>query len=119
MYTVLVVFHVIVSVFLILIILLQAGKGAEMGAAFGGSSQTVFGSRGPATFLSKMTTIVAILFLVLSVALATMTKKQNVSSVVDSVPAGEMVPVTKPAPDAAAPAVMPTVPAPVAPEKTK
>lgn len=62
--------HVIVCIILILVILLQAGKGANMGAAFGGSSQTVFGSSGPASFLGRMTTIVAILFMVTSLTLS-------------------------------------------------
>ena len=53
MYTVTVILHLIVCFLMIAAILLQAGKGAEIGAAFGGSSQTVFGSRGPGTFLSK------------------------------------------------------------------
>jgi len=47
---------------MILTVLLQTGKGADMGAAFGGSSQTVFGSSGPGTFLGKMTTFIAIFF---------------------------------------------------------
>ena len=62
--------HVVVCIILILVILLQAGKGANMGAAFGGSSQTVFGSSGPAGFLGKMTTVVAILFMVTSLTLS-------------------------------------------------
>lgn len=64
------VLHVIVCIFLILVILLQAGKGANMGAAFGGSSQTVFGSSGPASFLGKMTTVIAILFMLTSLTLS-------------------------------------------------
>ncbi|MFH1080888.1 MAG: preprotein translocase subunit SecG [Pseudomonadota bacterium] len=62
--------HVIVCIILILVILLQAGKGANMGAAFGGSSQTVFGSSGPASFLGKMTTVIAILFMLTSLTLS-------------------------------------------------
>ena len=62
--------HIVVCVILILVILLQAGKGANMGAAFGGSSQTVFGSSGPASFLGKMTTVVAILFMLTSLTLS-------------------------------------------------
>ncbi|MBA4397112.1 MAG: preprotein translocase subunit SecG [Syntrophus sp. (in: bacteria)] len=64
------VLHVTVCIILILVILLQAGKGANMGAAFGGSSQTVFGSSGPAGFLGKMTTVVAILFMITSLTLS-------------------------------------------------
>ncbi|MBA4368639.1 MAG: preprotein translocase subunit SecG, partial [Desulfobacterium sp.] len=56
--------HVIVCLALIMIVLLQTGKGADMGAAFGGgSSQTLFGSTGASTFLSKATTVAAILFM--------------------------------------------------------
>lgn len=62
--------HVFVCVVLILVVLLQAGKGASMGAAFGGSSQTIFGSSGPGTFLGKMTTVVAAVFMITSLALS-------------------------------------------------
>ena len=62
--------HVAVSVILILVVLLQAGKGANMGAVFGGSSQTVFGSSGPGSFLGKMTTVVAAVFMLTSLALS-------------------------------------------------
>ena len=62
--------HIIVCIILILVILLQAGKGASMGAAFGGSSQTVFGSSGPASFLGKLTTAVAVLFMLTSLTLS-------------------------------------------------
>ena len=54
---------------LIMIVLLQTGKGADMGAAFGGATQTVFGSSGPAGFLNKLTTAVAILFMITSLTL--------------------------------------------------
>ena len=61
MYTLLIIIHVVVSLALILIVLLQTGKGAEMGDGFGGgSNQTIFGSRGAATFLSKITTGAAV-----------------------------------------------------------
>jgi preprotein translocase subunit SecG len=80
----LIIVHVIVSLFLIAVVLLQSGKGAEIGAAFGGSSQTLFGSRGAATFLSKMTTISAVAFMVTSFLLAIVTTKG--SSVVKKAP---------------------------------
>ena len=68
---VLIIIHVVVSIALILIVLLQTGKGADMGAAFGGgSSQTLFGSTGASTFLSKLTTIAAVVFMLTSLALA-------------------------------------------------
>jgi len=71
----LIILHITVCLFLIAVVLLQSGKGAEIGAAFGGSSQTLFGSRGAATFLSKMTTIAAVLFMVTSLLLAIVTSK--------------------------------------------
>ncbi|MBN1545274.1 MAG: preprotein translocase subunit SecG, partial [Syntrophaceae bacterium] len=57
MRSLLIVLHVLVCFILILVVLLQAGRGASMGAAFGGSSQTLFGSAGAGTFLGKMTTV--------------------------------------------------------------
>jgi preprotein translocase subunit SecG len=71
----LLIIHVFVCLFLIGVVLLQSGKGAELGAAFGGSSQTIFGSRGAATFLNKMTTISAIVFMITSLTLAVVTAK--------------------------------------------
>ncbi|MBZ5639565.1 MAG: preprotein translocase subunit SecG [Acidobacteriia bacterium] len=65
--------HIIVAVFLILVVLLQTGKRADLAGAFGGGgSQTVFGARGAATFLSKATTISAIIFMLTSLALSVM-----------------------------------------------
>jgi len=87
MTTLLLVLHIIVCFFLISVVLLQSGKGAEMGAAFGGSSQTLFGSRGAATFLSKLTTISAVVFMVTSLLLAIVTSKT--SSVVKQAPVAE------------------------------
>ncbi|MCX5853654.1 MAG: preprotein translocase subunit SecG [Deltaproteobacteria bacterium] len=62
--------HIVVCIVLILVVLLQAGKGASMGAAFGGSSQTVFGSSGPGTFLTKMTTAIATIFMLTALSLS-------------------------------------------------
>ena len=77
------VLHVIACVVLILVVLLQAGKGANMGAAFGGSSQTVFGSTGASTFLGKMTTVVAVLFMFTSFFLS-YTASQREKSLFDA-----------------------------------
>jgi len=82
MYTLAVIVHVIVCFLMIGAILLQAGKGAEIGAAFGGSSQTVFGSRGPGTFLSKVTVAAAIIFMLTSLGLAVLSKERTFSSTV-------------------------------------
>jgi preprotein translocase subunit SecG len=87
MTTLLLIIHVIVCLMLIAIVLLQSGKGAELGAAFGGSSQTLFGSRGAATFLSKLTTIAAIVFMITSLTLAVVTAKGG--SVVKKTPITE------------------------------
>jgi len=82
LYTLIVIVHVLICFLMIGAILLQSGKGAEIGAAFGGSSQTVFGSRGPANFLSKFTVIVAAVFMVTSLTLAILAKQRNFSSTV-------------------------------------
>lgn len=75
MATFLIIIHIVASLFLIAIVLLQSGKGAEIGAAFGGSSQTIFGSRGAATFLNKLTTVAAIIFMLTSLTLTIVTTK--------------------------------------------
>jgi preprotein translocase subunit SecG len=65
------VLHVMVCVFLVVIVLLQRGKGAEMGAVFGGGAgATVFGSRGAGNFLTRMTTAAAVIFMLTSLTLA-------------------------------------------------
>lgn len=87
MTTLLLIIHIIVCLILIAIVLLQSGKGAQIGAAFGGSSQTLFGSRGAATFLNKMTTVTAILFMITSLTLAVVTAKSG--SVVKKAPVTE------------------------------
>jgi preprotein translocase subunit SecG len=79
MTTVVVIIHVVVCLALISIVLLQHGKGAGIGAAFGGSSQTVFGSTGAAPFLAKLTAVVAILFMLTSVSLTFLGRQQEVS----------------------------------------
>jgi preprotein translocase subunit SecG len=82
MHTLVIIIHIIACFLMIGAILLQSGKGAEIGAAFGGSSQTVFGSRGPANFLSKFTVVVAAVFMVTSLSLAILAKERTFSSTV-------------------------------------
>ena len=77
------VLHVIICIALIMIVLLQTGKGAEMGAAFGGSTQTVFGSSGPAGFLNKLTTGVAILFMITSLSLCYLTGRLPIPTIME------------------------------------
>ncbi len=80
--------HVIVSIALILIVLLQTGKGADMGAVFGGAgSQALFGNTGAATFLGKMTTAAAVIFMITSLTLAYISKSGGKSVVSDIKPA--------------------------------
>jgi preprotein translocase subunit SecG len=134
MYTALIILHVLVAFIMVGVILLQSGKGAEIGAQFGGSSQTVFGSRGAGTFLSKLTAVTATIFFVTSLSLAIMSKQRNYASTIGldkpapvpaaTSPAAE--PSTAPAPATGAPAkdehdahppdaAAPSSPAPTAP----
>ncbi len=62
--------HIALCFFLILVVLLQTGKGADMGAAFGGASQTVFGATGAVSLLGKVTTVTAVLYMLTSMTLA-------------------------------------------------
>jgi len=95
MSTILVIIHVIVCIALIMIVLFQSGKGADMGAAFGGgSSNTLFGSTGASTFLGKATTVAAVIFMLTSLGLAYMsTHRTGKVSVMEDVQA----PITQPA----------------------
>ena len=70
-----VIIHVFVCVALIVIILLQAGRGADMGAAFGGTTQTLFGPTGPTPFLGKVTVGAAIIFMITSITLSYFSRK--------------------------------------------
>ena len=85
MFTAILILHIIVCFFLIFIVLIQSGKGAELGAAFGGSSQTLFGARGAATIFSKLTTISAVIFMVTSLTLSIMTVRSG--SIIKRTPA--------------------------------
>jgi preprotein translocase subunit SecG len=82
---ILVLVHVLVCTALILIVLLQRGKGASMGAVFGGSSQAVFGSAGATSFLHKITTISAIVFMLTSLGLSFLMSTAPTSSVMEGV----------------------------------
>ncbi len=87
METFLTIVHYLVCIFLIIVILLQAGKGADIGAAFGaGSSQTVFGPRGATTFLTKMTAVVAFVFVVTSISLSQYAKGRSGNTVFEHIP---------------------------------
>ena len=78
--------HVIAALSLILTVLLQAGKGAAMGSGLGaGSSQTMFGSSGAGNFLTKLTTGIAILFMVTSLTLAVFSTQKKTNSLIQGV----------------------------------
>ncbi len=83
-------FHIVVCLMLVIVVLLQSGKSADLAGAFGGyGSQSTFGPRGTATLLSKMTTTLAILFMVTSLLLQIMAAGKNRS--------GSVLPEEKPA----------------------
>jgi len=100
MYILVTVVHVVVCVFLIIVVLLQSGKAADLAGAFGGmGSQTAFGPRGSATLLSKATTISAIVFMCTSLTLSILASRNNggAGTVLErSAPAKQSAPVPVP-----------------------
>jgi preprotein translocase subunit SecG len=113
MYFVVMFVHVVVCIFLIIVVLLQSGKAADLAGAFGGmGSQTAFGPRGSATLLSKATTVSAIVFMVTSLSLSILaTRNAGLgTSVLETVPQTKGIPATAPAP-APAQSPAPGVPA--------
>ena len=100
--------HIMVCIALIGIVLLQGGKGAEVGAAFGaGASNTIFGASGGQTFLGKMTTGAAVIFMLTSMALSIFWGQPGSSSVMPEQVAPAAAPAAMPAP-----ATLPATPAP-------
>lgn len=99
MHTAIIIVHVLCTLFLILVILLQTGKGAAMGSGLGaGSSQTMFGSSGAGNFLTKITTAIATLFMITSLTLGIMSTQEKSRSVMPNVesPAATSSPETIP-----------------------
>jgi preprotein translocase subunit SecG len=91
MYILFLLIHIVVCIFLIIVVLLQSGKAADLAGAFGGmGSQTTFGPRGSATLLSRATTISAVLFMVTSLALSILaTRNAGLgTTVLEATPAG-------------------------------
>src|SRR6266576_2272620 len=76
--------HVLVSIGLILVVLLQTGKGAEVGAVFGGSSSTIFGSSGAGNFLTRLTTGMAIVFMITSLTLGYFAGRKPTATIFDN-----------------------------------
>ena len=116
-YIALVVLYVFICFFLILVVLLQQGKGADIAGAFGGGgTQTAFGARGATTLLHKLTTGAFVGFIVLSLLL-TMMQSRPKSSVIGKLPAGQTAPAKPGAqvPAAQPPAQQPASSAPSAP----
>lgn len=119
MYTVITIVHVLACLFMIGVVLLQQGKGADMGAVFGGSSQTLFGSSGAGNFLTRMTAGVAAVFMVTSLALAYGSARRVTTTIFDDAPLAEPAapagePGAAPAPEGGAPAAEGGAPAPEA-----
>ncbi len=94
--TILTIVHVFVCLFLVGIVLLQHGKGADIGATFGGSSQSLFGTEGPLPLLNKITTAAAIIFMLTSVTLAYLSSQTGGSSVMSGVTANEPAAIVQP-----------------------
>ncbi len=122
MVTAVIVLHIIVCIALTIVVLLQQGKGADVGAVFGGSSQTVFGAGGASSPLFKLTWTFALLFALTSLFLAYSSTKRISGSIFEdrrmSVPARPAVPSGAPsigvpaAPASSIPAPKPAAPAP-------
>lgn len=94
MQTALIVLHLVICITLIMIVLLQTGKGSEIGAVFGSSSQTLFGSTGGSTFFGKLTAAVAIVFMITSLVLASRSSRVPKESVMSGVKPAVTAPAT-------------------------
>jgi preprotein translocase subunit SecG len=108
--------HVLVCIGLILVVLLQTGKGAEVGAVFGGSSSTIFGSSGAGNFLTRLTTIMAIVFMATSLTLGYLTARRPAATIFDNrAPAAEPRPSAVPEQQGAPAGAAPETPQPAKP----
>lgn len=94
MYTIILALHLFVCCLLILAVLLQAGKGSSLGAAFGGGQGDVFGPGTPVNIMNRVTTVIAILFMVTSLTLAILSTQKTTDSVINQFQpaAGQTVP---------------------------
>ena len=117
MYALVIVFHIIASLVLILVVLLQSGKAGDLAATFGSTgSQTAFGARGAASVLTRATTICAVIFMVTSLTLAIMFTKGSSGTVLEGIPLPEEVPVELPIDLSTAPAEQPVAEQPASEE---
>jgi preprotein translocase subunit SecG len=106
--------HVLVCISICIVVLLQQGKGADIGAVFGGSSQTVFGSGGAGNFLTKLTSGLAVVFFATSIYLAYTSNRRASGSLFEgsSMPKSVM-PVKAPKPESVPAPLAPAAPIPV------
>jgi preprotein translocase subunit SecG len=106
MYILILLIHIVVCIFLIIVVLLQSGKAADLAGAFGGmGSQTTFGPRGSATLLSRATTISAVLFMITSLSLSILATRNAglATTVLEATPPGSAPVKGAPAPVKSAP----------------
>ncbi|HEY2664698.1 MAG TPA: preprotein translocase subunit SecG [Candidatus Binataceae bacterium] len=109
MYSIILSVHVVVCIAMTIVVLLQQGKGADIGAVFGGSSQTVFGSSGAGNFLTRLTAGLAVVFFLTSISLAYFSNARIGGSIFDkgvpvtSLPASK-APAAPPLPGSSPPA---------------
>jgi preprotein translocase subunit SecG len=109
MYALVIVFHIVASLVLILVVLLQSGKAGDLAATFGSTgSQTAFGARGAATVLTRATTVCAVIFMVTSLTLAIMFTKDSGGTVLEGMSLPEEIPVESPIDLSTAPAEQPS-----------
>jgi preprotein translocase subunit SecG len=103
MVTILTIIHIMVCIFLVSIVLLQHGKGADVGATFGGGGESLFGTEGPVPIMNKITTAVAVIFMVTSISLAYISAHSTTGSVMGGysvpAPAEQAAPVAEPLPE--------------------
>jgi preprotein translocase subunit SecG len=103
MITILTIIHILVCIFMVSIVLLQHGKGADIGATFGGGGQSLFGTEGPVPMLNKVTTTAAVIFMMTSISLAYLSAHRTTSSVMGDysapAPIEQQAPVGEPLPE--------------------
>ena len=117
MYALIVACHVVASLVLILVVLLQSGKAGDLAATFGSTgSQTAFGARGAASVLTRATTVAAVVFMVTSLTLAILFTKGSSGTVLEGMALPEEVPIELPMDPSTVPAELPATEQPSAEE---
>ena len=118
MVTAVLVLHILVSILLILVVLIQGGENVDITAAFGGVSQAAFGPRGTVTTLAKITWVLGAIFVVTSITLAVWATRGRTGSILETTPAKTAPAQTEPAQKAPAEKPAPALPAPQSPAPT-